>query len=424
MNTVRKYFDVFLLKLVKPESLQSLKQFMLNVSSLACFFVGAKVFSVSAGIIAARVLSKDDLGVANLAMTAGNALATLGVFGFGSAIVKYGAPSSTPGRFISTGMWTVIIATAGFAALAMMLSPFAHMFKMSSHVYICGLGMGAFSSLFAFAAAGQQTLSRFSLRGVMELSLAISYAVILCTVFLFGFRSWESIAYSWMIAYSIALFIGVFPMRKECSFGFQKDAFKTMLPFALPTFGGAIGFFFCGQIQRFELSALMTEEDVATYSVYYAPSVVLATFVWCMISTVFFTKSATTSNRENLWNMTARASVMGAIPAFLTMFSVTAFYIYLCGDKYPFDWILATLFTTAATITAIASGLGQVIGAHGVRAVRIGLAMSLTMGVITTVGTWVMLRYTGLGLYATPIAIIAAYTTNLVWLCAIRKSFF
>ena len=240
----------------------------------------------------------------------------------------------------------------------------------------------------------------------------------------FGSRSWLVLGISWLFAYILSIIIGIWPIHKECDAGYQVSALKEMFPYAWPMLVSNIGFFFCSQIQRLELNSLMSEGDVATYVVYYASSVNLAAFVWGMASTVFFTKSAMTTNRENLWNMTAHAAKLGMVPLFLVMFAGTAVYVYLCGDKYPFDLVLAVLFAVAAVITGIANSLGQVIGAHGVRAVRIGLWMAICMGIITTFGTYVMIKWCGMGLYATPVAIILAYSVQLVWLFAIRKSFF
>ena len=422
---IQRHYDRVLQKFVPGEYLSGTKTFIRHITSLSFFFILARVFSLIAGVVCANVLTETEFGTASLVVTVGVFMASLTTIGMGPAIVRYGAPSKNPEQFISAGTWASLIASFIFTLVALVFyRSLARLVEVRPDVLIIGVLSGGLFSIFAIIAAAQQALSRFKLRGAMEVTLAAGYFIMLLLFLFSGWRTWETISFAWIFAYIIALFIGIVPIRKYFAFGCNNEIFKHMLPYALPNLGCAIGFFFSSQIQRLELNALMSEREVAIYTVYYMASVNLATFVWGMVSTVFFNKAATTNNRENLWNITARAGKIGIIPIFLIIFVATCTYILFCGKKYPIDLLLAILFSSAAAVSAVASALGQVISAHGVKAMRLGLVMSLTMGGITTVGTWVMIKYWGLGVYATPVAILIAYLLNIVWLTVVRKQFF
>lgn len=420
----RSLIDRALLKLVSPDSLGGLKSFLRHLSGMAPFFVMARVFTVLAGIIAARVLTKSEFGSANLAVTVGFMFAGFATLGYGPAVVRYGVRAKTPGRIVSTGLWVSIFSSFTLAVVALICyRTGARLCNVSEDLFVTGILCGCLFTLFALIAAAQQALSRFILRGVMEISLAIGYLVIMLSLVWFGWRGWETLVFAWILAYVLALIIGTRPIVRECAYGYSPRLARHMLPYALPNLGCAIGFFLMSSLQRLQLNAFMTGADVAMYTVYYAASVNMATFLWGMVSTVFFNKAAATNNREKLWNMTARAAWLGAVPMYAVLFCATACYILLCGRQYHIEWTLVALFAAAAALTAIASAIGQVIGAHGVSAMRLALVMSLTIGTITAGITWLLLTM-GYGIYSTPWAIMVAYAVNIVWLYSVRKRFF
>ncbi|MCX7020274.1 MAG: oligosaccharide flippase family protein [bacterium] len=401
------------------------KQFFKHLGIITISFALARVISAIASIMAARLLGPAQFGDSQLVITVAQFFAIPAIMGMNTTMIRYGAKESNPGPVIASAFWFVVAASVITTVVGFIgASVLEKALSVSSQVYMFGLVCGAAFSLFVILGSALQTLSKFVLRGLSEISFSVLFLLLVMLSFRFLGISFQSASISYTGAYILALVLGVIPIARHLRPSlFDAKTLRMMLHYASYNAVCGIGFFLTFSIQRLLLNHMLSSADVGRYSLYSTASVNFATYAGSMLATVFFPKVAASSNREGLWILTVRSWIWLLIPSLIIVSLFQILVIVLSGkNQYPLDASLIILFSLTSWIIMIQSSLGQIIGAEGVRGARLGLQISLTLGCLNLLLSWLLIPY--FHVHGTVIALMCSYALSTLWLVRVRRAYF
>lgn len=402
-----------------------MKSFFKNLGVITVSFAVARAVSSIGAIVAARVLGSAQFGEAQLALSVAQLFAVPALLGMNAAVVRYAAPASRPAPFVASSFWAVMVAVGVTAAFgAAFYKPLAAAMAVSQPLFLWGVAVGVPYTLFVLVGSIQQGVSRFGLRGLTEIALAVLYLAGLGTGFAFFGRNYQAASLAYLIAYFVTTILAIWPIRTLLGRAhLSLDAIREMAPFAFYNAVCGIGAFLMFNIQRFILNSCFSESDVGVYSLYSTGSINIAAYAGSMIAAVFAPKAAATTNREALWNITGRTWLWGWIPVFAGTAILQVVVVLLSGrHQYPLDATLVLAFSAAACILTVTGSMGQVIANEGVKGARFSLVLSLGLGLANCLLSWIFIPM--LGVVGAVIAFGASYALGLIWITLVRKRFF
>ena len=201
--------------------------------------VAGQIIRFASVVILARLLTPDDYGVANLAITLASFAFVLGDFGYGTALVQSAHATQ---REASTAFWCAIAAgliCTGGAALG--AYPAANLLgepEVAGLVIVGGLTLG----LVAVGSASNALLTRSMSFGVIQgatLAAGVVAAAAAITAAALGAGPWALVLQQVVLtATTSALFI--LGARWRPSFQFSRPTFRSLTKFAAPVTGGTL----------------------------------------------------------------------------------------------------------------------------------------------------------------------------------------
>jgi O-antigen/teichoic acid export membrane protein len=201
--------------------------------------VAGQIVRFASVVVLARLLTPDDYGLANIAVTLGTLAFVLGDFGYGTALVQSAQATQ---REASTAFWCALAAgviCSGAAALG--AAPAARLLgepEVAPLVIVGGLTLG----LIAVGSASNALLTRSMSFGVIQGVTLVAGVVAAASAILaaaLGAGPWALVLQQVVLtATTSALF--VFGARWRPSFQFSRSSFRSLTKFAAPVTGGTL----------------------------------------------------------------------------------------------------------------------------------------------------------------------------------------
>lgn len=403
---------------------EGVKQFFKHLSIIVISFFLARVLSAVTNIVLARALGPAEFGNSQLVITVSQLFTIFGLFGLNVAVIKFGSSPSDRESVISTCFAGVLLGIAITALVGYVwAATFSRWIGVSREIYALGLICGIASTALGIVGPAQQAIGRFGLRGILELTLSGSFLACAGLFLLLGSRSYTSASFAYIISYALSAVIGLIPIVAFANPRYvSRTVLRHIVPFAYYNFVCGIGFFCMYNLQRFLLLRYLSNVQVGVFGLYSTASLNLAAFGGSMIATVFFPRASASSNRERLWNVTARAWAWGCLPLLFMFCVAQAAVILVSGKAYPLDLSLVLLFALASTLITVTTNLGQITSAEGVSGAKLGMIMSIVLGAICVVSSLAFIPV--FKLHGAVLALVISYAVGLIWLTVVRRRYF
>lgn len=394
----------------------SARSFVKSVGWIGVSFVTARAVGMFVPLVVARLLGPKEFGLASLAVTVGQFLSMVMIFGMNNAVVRYAAPLERPRQEIGAASLGVVGATA-FALLLLYADGLRRMqdsFGLTSQVVRAGVVVGLLSTLCVFATAVLQGLHRFFARGVAELLTSVGSILGLGVgLLIFGKESRAyvtAVCFGFLLAslYAIErIWRAVGPPQWPAP-----PLLKRIAAYGLFSCLGNIGFILTFYFQPMIVNKLLSEYEVGLFRVYSTVSITVALVMTVVFNTVVFPKASASTNRAALWRITWRLWAIAAIPLGLAYVVSQLVLLPIAGKQYPVDIALVGLFALVSLVITIQSTTGQYLAVEGLRGVVAGLVISVATGMICILGSYTFIPQHKL--YGACLALLVSYTAALV----------
>jgi len=375
----------------RPLASGSARSFAKSVGWIGISFLIARVISSFVPLFAARALGKECFGQASLAITVGQFLQTVMLFGMNSAVVRFAAPKNCPREEVGSALIITLAATALTTAWLFVWGKplLISSFRLSADIVNSGFLFGVLCVAYVFATSILQGLHRFFERGVAEILAAAfsivglagaywvlgknfnTYVIAVCVGFLVAVVYSTHRSFSWMG-------VPILPTRKLLNHMTAYGAFSCL---------GNIGFILTFYFQPLLLNRLLSESEVGIFRVYQTASITVAQSLAIIFNTVFFPKASASRNRGELWKIIWRLWGFAAFPMALAFIASQLVLIPIAGRDYPMETSLIVLFAITALVITLQSTIGQFLAAEGVAGVGIGLVVSAVTGMSCLLAT-------------------------------------
>lgn len=399
-------------------------RFFKSLGVLGAWFTVARVLAAAGAVLAARLLGAEAYGDAQLAINVAQAFCVLSIFGMNTAVVRYGAPARDPRPYTASAWWFVAAGSIFWClALIPVQDALRSWFGVTSDMMLLGLCLGPAMSLCVQVSAVQQTVGEYGLRGMVETLLSAVIIVSLPLAFLVFGQSYLASVGAFFVGYLATTVFAAWRSRSWLGLRtVSKTALAEMAPYGWYNFLCGVGFFFTSNIQKPILKHYLSSVEVGQYGLYSMASLNLAANAGAILATVFFPTASRSADRAGLWNVTWRAWGKVVWVLFLALAAAQVVAVLLSGkDEYPLDWGLITLFAATSGVIMIQNSLGQIIGAEGVRGARIGVLMSLSVG-LTNVGLSHLLIPI-FHVHGAILSLLIVYALALLVLTSVRKRY-
>jgi O-antigen/teichoic acid export membrane protein len=201
--------------------------------------VAGQIIRFASVVALARLLTPDDYGAANIAVTLGTFAFVLGDLGYGTALVQSARATQ---REASTAFWCALAAgliCSGFAALG--AAPAARTLgepEVTGLVIVGGLTL----CLIAIGSTSQALLTRSMSFGVIQsvtLAASVLAAASAITAGALGAGPWALVLQQVVLAATTSALL-VLGARWRPSFQFSRSSFRSLTKFAAPVTGGTL----------------------------------------------------------------------------------------------------------------------------------------------------------------------------------------
>lgn len=400
---------------------KSALRFLTNLGWIGVSFGIAKALSSISSLLMARAIGPTEYGRVNLVTSIGGILAAFMVVGLNASMVRYGSAEKDRYPVISSVAYLEMSISLLIAGLAFLFrGPLAALFGVDRQVYFFSLGYALSYNVYYFATSVLQSLERFRLRGWLEIIFAGSYSILLLLGLHSYVKDYTSVSWIYLVTYSLVGIVGVISTMQFLSPKFvDRSWIAPLMKYGLYNFGSVVGYFLTSNFQKLILNRFLTVSDVGLYSAYSNASSMFASYVNLAIGTVLFQRASASTNRLRLWRIVSRAFGFLSLPIiFVFGVLVVLVLMFLGKQHYAIESNLVVLFSLLSYLVVFQGSLGQVFVAGEMGAIRFGLKMSISLGVVSCILGILLIPH--LRIAGAVVAQIVIYVLSIAWMWSVK----
>ena len=424
VEEIREITRGLLARLVGEARVRSAARFLEELGWISLSFSLARLILGATSVLAASLLGPSEYGRFNLVMAVGPPIATLMLCGMNASILQYGNRSEEARPVFGTSFRIVAGGTLVASLLVLVFGRrAAEAADLSPEILWLGWVYAVAMTWYSLATSMQQAQRRFAARGWTEILLAsVTFTLFIAATRLYG-ASLRPVVWAYLAAYAVAVpaaLVNLLSLIRTPAL--DPDRRRGLLTYGLYTFGCGAGSFLTSHFQTILLNALLSSRDVGVYSAHRVASISMATFAVGTLHAVLFSRASASTNRWEMWGALWRTWRWIFIPTLGAFCLAQMLVLWLIGrTEFEASPGRIALFALCATVVLLVSSLGQVVGAEGLRGARLGLALSLTMGGLSLLGSLILIpRWQIEGAVA---SITMSYAVGGIWLCCVSRRY-
>lgn len=333
----------------------------------------AGALMMATNILTGRLLGPTEYGKINLVMTIAQIVLIFILFGMDrSSMRSIAMQTEKEGKagHLSTTFFFVLLTTVACSLLFVLIAPWiARLTGIDLFVLSIGFTYGVVISWRQLVNNFIRGLQQFKYQAITRMFEAFLSLLI----FAAAWAVLDDLRFGGYIAILVAVgltFILLYLFRVRSFFqGFNKEFFFSQFSFGRLYFmASAIGIVF-SSLDKFLIGKYISLQDLGIYSAYFGASVGLMAQLNTIFGNVFFTTVAKHLRYlPSILRKLDKLTMWGFLPLFVFSFAILFTILKLFGKSYPFDPVLAILFSLLAILVSIYSVNASVIQAYSTKA--------------------------------------------------------
>jgi O-antigen/teichoic acid export membrane protein len=312
------------------------------------------------------------------------------MFGFYHASTRYIAGSEdnrSQKDIIATALQSVALFIAlTILVLLIALKPVTHLLVINTTMYLIAIGMSALTALFIIGKSVLLGLQKFKQASVIE--TASSFVTIiagLSLLFIFQMRTFITPAVSYMLG-TLVMIIAIYVNFRHLFGTFNRVWFKKLFEYGLYATIGGIATALINTSDKIVINRYFDPSVLGIYSAYLAVSnSVITNRILGVVTNVLLPVTSRKEQKSETVNVIDRLSprIFLYIFVFNMVFLFVMFKLY--GHEYPFNSMLALIFSLNISIFFINQLFGIILGSNHIHEFKYAVYAILIVGILNAI---------------------------------------
>lgn len=358
------------------------------LSNLSFSFFGvaaATVITFGVNTLAIRHIGPIEYGKWTLIAGIAELFVILPLCGFPSSAPRYlGARRHQAHHIVGTSLTTVfLLSVLFFSAYLLLESLLRPVLNVPAPLYNFAVLYGAvlvFSQLFQSFLQG---LERFKELAFLRIASALVFALVIVRyLFSADNSSFHLLLWGNLAMLAVLPLVGLLLFRRDVARHDSRLLHELVHYGSLDLMTSFVGFFSLGSIDGLMINYFLGEAAVGLYAAYYMGFTIFTGRIIQTFSQTLLPMASSLSSKRELTRQALTMARKLSPLALVGNFTLIWLLFQVYGDAFPFDWKLAALMAASTTLYGILRIFGTIIASTGIPGARIGLAFSLSSGVL------------------------------------------